>query len=372
MAGYTPAPYPMSYSQSQYGYPHHPADPTRYNKSSFNNAGMHSRPMDSQVKAAVREAPGETGGSAKEKEAEVRAPSNGDSSAHHEPASAAVSETSAPAAISSVAETPQSIAAVETPEETPVEEKTVVLPDDEVDNTISFLAEDTPTLSTPAGDTEIHSTVEEAVASSGETFTGSEPVIDEVAIDFMGVETEGEVDRSSSESGANEQSVVEPPEYIGNPGGKRTEERKDKDTEEPSRAGRKVSFDRRGAVLNEDKGGWRKEKLTPVVKKYTKEEIVALYERGAQPPTEIMSSYPDAKDKGPVVASSRGIARQNSSGSRRALGGSRSSTPNLSPEDLAIFNPNKENVFKYSIDFPLFNLTHHQTSAYIIEGHLRP
>ena len=346
MPGYPPGSYPMAYSQ--YGYPtQFPPDAARYNMNRVHTSGSGeaSKAVESKGKAGVKGATDE--GEQSHKQPEISSTSSDSTIARESNAAteadrtASSTDTSSPRDMGDSAEKS--------------EEKTVVLPDDDVDNTISFLAEDHPP-AVPSLDQSAAAEREqnEVVNATGASWEDSELVIDDNTIDFMG--GDANVRDEISPNGSSQANHVDssaagsssPSEHLSSE--KLIDDKRDKDADEASKLTRKVSFDRRGAI-SDDKGGWRREKLAPVAKvqKYSKEEIVALYERGAQAPSEIKSNYPDAREKGPVIAVPKGASRQTSGGSRRALGGSRSSTPNLSPEDLAIFNPNKENVFKYEL-----------------------
>jgi translation initiation factor 4G len=207
---------------------------------------------------------------------------------------------------------------------------TVVLPDDEVDPTISFIAPIDTELAAPPG------LQEKPVAASAT----------QERVDMAPVAEKHEPLESKS---------VDP-----------------KPDADPKPA-KKASFDR-GAkppgLPVDDKGGWRREKpvVALSVQKYSKEEIVAMFERGVhQIPEALRAWYPDAKEQGPLASTPRGSgstgantsARGGGSGVRR-VGGSGGSAgaaassryntpppPPLSAEELAMFDPNKENVFKY-------------------------
>ena len=330
---------------AQYGYTNHvPNDNNRYNANrAIVGANVEtSKTVDSKGKIGERGATDEAEYAIIQ--AEIVSP-DVDAARSSEPLAAnKVNRTANPTDISSSTELGDSVGKTD--------EKTVVLPDDDVDNTISFLAED----NSPAPSVDRSAAPEnmqvKVVNSSGVSWEDSEHVIDDNAIDFMGgdADVRNEVTANgSSHQNQKESSTAGSPAPSEHSSSERLlDDKRDKDPDDQSKVARKVSFERRGAI-SDDTGVWRKERQAPVAKvqKYTKEEIVALYERGAQAPSEIKSNYPDARERGPVVVIPKSVPRQTSGGSRRALGGSRSSTPNLSPEDLALFNPNKENVFKY-------------------------
>ena len=139
---------------------------------------------------------------------------------------------------------------------------------------------------------------------------------------------------------------------------------------------RNVSFGRPTGSLSSEpsrdslaESSWKRAASAPAAPRlrYSRSEIVGLFTKGQPVPPEIKAIYPDAFESGPVVAGpSRGALSRTSSSnsnsgrdggsgsSRRGSamsreGSHRFSTPSPQPsaEELAMFAPGRENVFKF-------------------------